>query len=500
MESINLRSIVTSVRVREIGVALLAACALAGAFPKFNAAWLAPIGAAGLFWLCGRLSWKRAFLIGWFTGTVFFCITFSWFGYSVGSLLGNFAFATVLVPSLVEGLFFGAAAAAASLAFARVSAPVSPLAAAAAFMALEWVRSIGILAVPFGQLGYSQADTPLAVFAAYVGAFGVTFVVCALGAYLAQALWLRSNRHLLAALAVAVAVWGAAWLAWPARHAAAPGIRVAAIQGNIAQSIKWEKNSLGRAINRYTTLSRAAGAYHPQLVVWPETVMTTNLTGNRSLRLDLQSLARSLRTTLIVGSLDVHAGRVFNASFIYSQNGDPAGVYDKRQMVPFAESFPGKRFLSWIPHSDLISDFETGAEDAVYAAGALRFAPLICWESAFADLAHAQLRSGANLLIISTDDAWCGQTSGPYQHAQIAQLRAIESGTWILRAASTGISGIIAPDGRYVQHTDLDRQAVVLGLVGAPPGAPFARIGPTAIGVAAIVLYLGCLLFGRRHD
>ncbi len=487
--------------MRELGVALLAACALAGAFPKFNAAWLAPIGAAGLFWLCGRLSWKRAFLTGWFTGTVFFCITFSWFGYSVGSLLGNFAFATVVVPALAEGLFFGAAAAAASVAFARMSPRVSPLAAAAAFTVFEWLRSVGVLAVPFGQLGYSQADTPLAVFAAYAGTFGVTFVVCALGAYLAQALWLRSNRHLLPALAIAVGCWSAAWLAWPARHAAPPGVRVAAIQGNIAQSIKWEKNSLGRALDRYTTLTRDAAAYRPELVVWPETVMTTNLTNNAPLGLKLQSLARSLHTTLVAGSLDVHDGRVFNASFIYSPSGAPAGVYDKRQMVPFAESFPGKRFLSWVPHSDLISDFQTGTEDGVYPTGALRFAPLICWESAFADLAHAQLRNGANLLVISTDDAWFGETSGPYQHAQIAQLRAIESGTWILRAASTGISGIIAPDGRYVQHTDLDRQAVVLGLVGSPPGAPFARIGPTAIGLAAILLYVGCMLFGRRrHD
>jgi len=271
-----------------------------------------------------------------------------------------------------------------------------------------------------------------------------------------------------------------------------------AVQGNISQSIKWNVKSLPHAVERYTTLTQQAAAYHPELVVWPETVMTTDLTDNAKLSTTLAQLSRSLNTTLVTGSIDVHGGAVYNASFVYSPAGALSGIYDKRQMVPFAESFPGKSFLHWLPYTDLISDFGTGRTDGVYAAGALRFAPLICWESAFADLAHAQLRNGANLFVISTDDAWFGETSGPYQHAQIAQLRAIESGTWIVRAASTGISGIIAPDGKYVERSDLDREAVVLGLVGSPAGSLFATLGPTPVIVALVLLYILLIGTGRR--
>nr|MDQ2681403.1 apolipoprotein N-acyltransferase [Candidatus Eremiobacteraeota bacterium] len=182
----------------------------------------------------------------------------------------------------------------------------------------------------------------------------------------------------------------------------------------------------------------------------------------------------------------------------FTPQGGLAGVYDKRQLVPFAEDFPGKRFLFWLPYvGKLNGNFGNGHIAGVYP-GPLAFAPLICWESAFADLAHAQLRNGAQLLVISTDDAWFGESAGPFQHAEIAQMRAIESGTWVVRAASTGVSGIIAPDGRYTERSILDRRAVVLGDVGPPSGSVFAKIGPRPIALALIVLYL--VLFTVRRD
>ncbi len=102
-----------------------------------------------------------------------------------------------------------------------------------------------------------------------------------------------------------------------------------------------------------------------------------------------------------------------------------------------------------------------GASTASIRRAALPIAPLICWESAFADLAYAQVRDGAQLLVVSTDDAWFGETSGPYMHAQIAQLRAIESGAYVVRAAATGVSGIIAPDGTWQERAGLARRTIV---------------------------------------
>lgn len=495
----KIRSTVTSIRPLDFGIAALSGCALALAFPKFDLAWLAPIGAAGLFWLCQRLSWKRVFWVAWFGATVFFCITFSWFGYTVGSFVGNFAFALVLVPALAEGAYVAASAMLAALAFRRAPAVLAPPAAAAAFTVFEWLRSIGPVGVPFGQLGYSQAGTPLGIFAAYIGAFGVTFVVCTIGAYLAQAFVTRRNGLVIGALAVIAALWLVGWWAWPARRAQAPAIRVVAIQGNIPQSTKWHgKDALAHALERYSSLTEKAAAFRPRFVVWPETVITTVLNYDPDTERKIAALARRLGTTLIVGSLDAHDGQQYNALFAFEPDGRLAYVYDKRQLVPFAEGFPGRAFLSWIPYTSLITGFGSGTLDSVYPAPGMRFAPLICWESAFADLTHAQLRAGAQAFIIATDDAWFGETAGPYQHAQIAQLRALESGTWVLRAASTGISGIIAPDGKYTQRTDLDREAIVLGTIGTPPGSFFARLGPaTVIGTLAL-LYIMAMLVKRR--
>jgi apolipoprotein N-acyltransferase len=106
------------------------------------------------------------------------------------------------------------------------------------------------------------------------------------------------------------------------------------------------------------------------------------------------------------------------------------------------------------------------------------------------------------VLVISTDDAWFGTSSGPYQHAQIAQMRAIESGEYVVRAAATGISGIIDPDGSWQTRIGLQQLAVAYGRVGPPAGSLYAHIGPTRMCIALFVLYLLCAFVpgtGRRE-
>src|SRR5947209_5726006 len=214
------RIILTSAGLRDAGVAALSAVALALAFPKFNQAWLAPLGAAGLFWLWERLSWKRAFAAGWFAGFVFFSISFSWITHALGADLGLIAPFIVVIVAAILALYVGAAGAFAHLAYVRAHPAVAPLAAAASFVVFEWVRSIGPLGVPFEILGYTQVETPLRVYAPYAGVFGVSFIICALGAYIAQAFLTKRNRTLTYALAALVLSWIVCWTAWPARHAA----------------------------------------------------------------------------------------------------------------------------------------------------------------------------------------------------------------------------------------------------------------------------------------
>jgi apolipoprotein N-acyltransferase len=474
--------------LRDLGVAAVAAVALAASFPKIGAAWLVPFGTAALFWTWQGASWKRAALLGWVAGLVFFAIAFDWVGHTVGHYIGLYGPFLMFGPALIEAPFFALAGALCAVAYRYVTPALAPLAAAAAFTTCEWLRSIGLMAAPFDQLGYTQVDGPLRAIAADVGSYGVTFALCIVGAYLADAIHRRSYRPFFAASGLVAIVAASAWQTWPARHAPPPQIPVAAVQGDIAQSLKW--NSLGLAVDRYTLMTRVAAPHHPRLIVWPETVITTDLNADRALLRQFLQLSRATQATIVAGSIDVKAGVPYNALFVLQPTGTYR-VYRKRQLVPFAESFPGRSFLGWLPYvGELAGRFGTGKVAGVYPTTALPIAPLICWESAFADLAQAQVRRGAQLLVVSTDDAWFGRTSGPYMHAQISQMRAIEFGTYVVRAAATGISGVINPDGSWQARSKIDRLTTVYGRVGPRMPTLFSRIGPTAVAGGFACLYL----------
>jgi apolipoprotein N-acyltransferase len=491
----------SSARLNPAALAVAAALLLAVSFPRAGVAWCAPLGTAALFFAWKDASWKRAFSLGWFAGLIFFTITFWWWSTTIQSAVGVLAYVAVIASAAIEAIAIGAAGALSAFARDRAVPALAPVATAAAFTLTEWLRSIGVLGVPFGQLGYTQAGTPLRIFAAYVGTIGVTFVLCLIGAYAADAVARRTWRPLAIAYAAMTGALVVAWAAWPARRAPAPSIPVAAIQGDIAQSLKWQPGALTLAVSRYTAMTRQAIGADPRIIVWPETVITEQgrgLNQDSELLSAFTKLAREADATIVAGSIDVHGGGFYNALFFFTPSG-VSGIYDKRQLVPFAEHFPGQRYLWWLPDiGELNGNFASGTGPTVFRTRAgLSVAPMICWESAFGDLAYGQMRDGAQLFVVSTDDAWFGTSAGPYQHAQIAQLRAVEAGAYVVRAAATGISGIIAPDGTWMQQAPLDVERVVSGFVSPPVGSLYAHVGPTAIWLGLAVLYAALVLRRR---
>ena len=482
--------------------ALTGAVFMSLALPKANLTPLAPIGAAALFWAWFGLPPGRAFLVGWAAGAVYFGSAFSWFAETAGAYVAPFGFLLVAGPALLEGLAFGAAGALTAFAARRSRAGVAPLAAAAAFAALEWLRSSGPLGLPFANLSYTQVESPLAPLAAFAGSFGVTFVLCVLAAYVAAAIRAPKRadvgRATLVAILCTLAAIAAAWTFWPARRVAAPTLRVAAIQGNIPQNMKWERSTFDVSNERYELLTRRAAASHPALVLWPETVVTADLNLMPQLVARFGALARSAHTELIVGSKQNTPAGEYNALYAFRPEGGLDAIYRKRVLVPFVEALPASWLFGHLPVASLVSRFGAGTSSGILDVGGMRFAPLICWESAFDGAAHGAMRDGAQAFLIATDDAWFGTTAGPYQHAQIAQMRALETGTWVVRAAATGISGIVAPNGRFTKIGPLERIAIVEGAVGAPQRSPYSALGAFPIGIALCVLYAG-LAFGVRR-
>ncbi|MBV8425447.1 MAG: apolipoprotein N-acyltransferase [Candidatus Eremiobacteraeota bacterium] len=505
------RNIFTSTRTVALVVAVASAVALTAAFPKLDLAWIAPLAMAGLFWSWLTTPARSAFGIGFLSGAIFFAIMYSWFGVTAARLVGPYGFLTVLGPALADALAFAFAAAAASLAFARAPGLPGALAGAAAFALMEWARSVGMLGVPFAQIGYSQASSLFAALAAYGGSLFVTFIIAAIGALVASALVApQTTRQSIAGIIGIAILTFAANLFWPARHAPPPTITVSAIQGNIKQSVKWDPQSFIVSVQRYLAMTASVASAHPEFVLWPETVITgalgdddnlpaNNVAAVRDLRSRFGALAKANDTTIAVGSLELSGDGLHNALYFFAPSGILDEIYRKRQLVPYAEWIPaGKSLLGWFPYLEELGRQVPGRDPAVVAVGALEVAPLICWESAFADVVHDQVARGATLLAIATDDGWFGESAGPYQHAQIAQMRAIENGEWVVRAAATGVSGIIAPDGRWTQRTGLDEQTIVTGLVGKPAPAWFARIGPWPVAFGLLAWYLLVFAFGRR--
>ncbi len=493
-------------------MATLGAVAMALAFPKTNAAIFAPLGAVALFWAWFGVSPKRAFWVGWLAGTVFFAINFWWFGETAGALIAPFGFVLALGPAVGDA-FFGFALVGALVAFAaaalarrdRVARALVPLAGAAIFAVGEWLRSegLGVLGVPFGSLGYTQVASPLAPLAALGGSYGVTFVVCTLGAYGAFAIRLRAVRgsgvDAGSALLATVALVAFAWMVWPARTIAAPTHRVAAIQGNIAQTLKFTPGAFAQALARYETLTLRAAKERPALIVWPETVIPAPINRYPELVARFSALAKRARAELVVGSNYLAPGGPYNVLYFFRPDGGLDSIYRKRQLVPFAEHLPFAGLLGWIPWAKNASHFLTGTTDGLVAIDGLRYGPIVCWESAFTDLVGNDVRHGATALIIATDDAWFGTTAGPYQHAQIAQMRALESGRWIVRAASTGVSGLIAPSGRYARASRLDEEAIVTGDIGPSVDTFYDSIGGTGVALALALLACAIVIYGRRR-
>ncbi|HTW84399.1 MAG TPA: apolipoprotein N-acyltransferase [Candidatus Sulfotelmatobacter sp.] len=479
------------------------------AFPLTDWWWIAPFALAGLFasW-CIVEPWP-AVLVGFVSGLVFFTWGFSWFGQTAGTLLGPFAWVLSVGPAILVGFAFPLAAVLTSLAARRCDARAVPLVAAAAFALAEELRSVGVMGNPFSQLGVAEIDSPLRALAAYGGGYAITFATALLGASLGW--WLLATRDRTRAL-TALTAWAAvallalgAWAAWPARHHAPPTRRVAAVQGGISQSLKMSANGVALAVDRYTALTRTLRGAHVTLVLWPETVIPTDLLDAPGLRSQFAQLANQVGAPLWVGAWgddreqwpDDQPRSWTNALYLFRPGvpgGVPSAMYAKAHLVPFAEYLPGPRWLRALPFADQIGHFAPGVNARTTFDGAT---PLICWESLFGDIAHARLADDPSLLMIATDDAWFGDTQGPYEHAQAATLRAVETGRWVLRAGATGISGIIAPDGTWTRRTTLGTSAVVVGEVGAPAPGPYARIGPAPVGIALAALI--ALPFWRRR-
>jgi apolipoprotein N-acyltransferase len=384
-------------------------------------------------------------------------------------------------------LFYAAAAALAMALWRPGAARVFAL--AVAFGLAEFARGHILTGLPWNLIGYGLAAAlPIMQAASVFGVYALSLLAVLLFASL-FAIWApsgsglaRTNSTALIALAFSIAlalgaIWGAARLH---HEVAMTDIRLRIVQANIDQATKWRPENSVEILNTYLRLTETGGGKGLSgisLVVWPETAVPFFLAEAPQA---LAAIADVLPagTSLLAGSGKIveerdaegrlAATRVYNSLLVIDDRGAVLDSYDKIHLVPFGEYLPFQDFMERLgifQMTGVRGGFSPGEGSRLISIpGAPPARPLICYEIIFPDeIAPRGERPG--WLLNVTNDAWFGTSAGPYQHFHQAQLRAIEQGLPVVRAANTGISAIIDPYGRVLAELGLQHEGVVDGVL-----------------------------------
>jgi apolipoprotein N-acyltransferase len=388
----------------------------------------------------------------------------------------------------------------------RHRANASGLVFAACWTLCEWLRCWLLTGFPWLFLGNAHLTTPLSGWAPVTGVLGISFVVALTGAALYQAISSRGKGrwHLaLAALALWLCGWALQQSDW-VEPAGAP-LQVVLIQPNIAQSDKWQAEEFNNILRIYEQLS--APAWGADLVIWPEAAIPRlyQYIPKRIARLD--RLAHDNASTLITGipyRLDPAGDSASTEQTIYYNSvialGEGSGAYFKQRLVPFGEYVPLEHWLRGIiGFFDLpMSHMSWGpARQEPINAGPWQLAPFICYEVVYPDMV-ARDSANAHFIVNVSNDSWFGHSIGPLQHFQIARMRALENGRYLLRGTNNGITAIIDHRGRVLSQAEQFTRTTVSGQAIPMRGqTPFSRLGSLpVISVCLLIVLIGS--FGIR--
>ncbi|MFA5039086.1 MAG: apolipoprotein N-acyltransferase [Candidatus Omnitrophota bacterium] len=372
---------------------------------------------------------------------------------------------------------------------------------------LEYIRSHLFTGFPWGLLAYTQTPCiPALQGADLVGSWGLSFVIVFVNVFLFEVLFPkmgeRRSRLAHAAPLCLIALWFlyGAWRAWEKPREQC-FLKVAVVQGNIPQEIKWAPRFREGIFRKHVLLSEISLLKHePDLIVWPETSFTEYLELGENDG-ELADLARRLKTPLLIGSIRFDEGRYFNSALLYDSAGEMRTLYNKLHLVPFGEYIPGRKFLPFVESVLPIEDFTPGSDATLFSLPSrtclkdLRFGVLVCFEDIFPELARAFVLKGADFLVNMTNDGWFGDTSSPFQHMQASVLRAVENRVYVVRSANTGVSCVIDDAGRVVSLVDeAGRRTFVKGeacgfVAPTPRSALYTVIGDLFIPFACAGIF-----------
>ena len=447
-----------------LAVALAGGLALAAAFPPTGIWPLAPAGPALLAVALWRRSLRASLLAGLVFGLALFIPLLSW--------LLNLAWYAWIALAVAEAVIFAVLAVGQRV---LLGLRAWPLAVAGWWVCAEAVRDRWPYAFPWGRLAMSQAGTPAAPWAAVGGAPLLSFLVALAGTTLAWALLVPARQRLIAWLTFGATVGLALAGALLPVDQPVPGAAtatVAAVQGDVPHArdlpdllrAATVTANHAAATERLAAQVRAGRRPAPELVIWPENATDLDPRFYPQVYATITAAVNAIHRPLLVGT--VLADPLRNAGQLWLPGRGPGQIYVKRQLVPFGEYIPMRGLLSRITSLVKLQpqNFTAGHRAVVFRAGKIRLGDVICYEVGFDNLVSSEVNAGANLLAVQTNDATFeldGQRGETLQQLAMARIRAVESDRAVVVASTTGVSAIIAPDGRLLAHTPTWRQAVL---------------------------------------
>lgn len=372
---------------------------------------------------------------------------------------------------------------------------------AAIWMLVENFRGYWLLnGFPWFQVAYSQIDTPLAGFVPLLGVYGTGFIGVLSALLLAEALLQKQNRVIL--LSAVVGLWVLGGMLSTVKWTTPQGdkMTVALIQGNISQDQKWASGNRLKTLLKYKQLTE--DNWDAKVIVWPETAIPAFLSQVDDFFLKPLEAEAQLHQSDLVVSLPIEGEgehEIYNGVLTL---GHERKIYKKNHLLPFGEYLPLQPLSGWVLKllGVHLGDFTAGgAQQELLTAGGYQFATSICYEDGFGGEVASNSRDAAYLVNV-TNDAWFGNSLEPHQHFEIARMRALETGRYLLRATNTGITAIVGPDGKVVKQAVLFEAAVLKGEIEIMHGiTPYVLLGDNAILLAISVLLVAVLLVEKFY-
>jgi apolipoprotein N-acyltransferase len=425
---------------------------------------------------------RRAFELGLITGALYFAGTLYWLIETM-TTFGGLATPLAILAAAILVAYLALFPAAFSVIVVRLQRSLSRsqalLIAPAVWVATELGRQYVWDGFPWALLGYSQVTVlPIAQLASVAGVYGLSGLLAFVSCAAALAITGRDRTRWLpvgvaAGLVAIFGVWGTMRMNGAALLATGAPVRVAVVQGNIAQEEKWNPAYRDRITDRYIEMSREALARGATFILWPESSTPFYFEQDLVRGGAIRRLARESGATLLIGSdqiepvrstaNDTPAEQYYNAAFLVKPDGTTGAVYRKMHLVPFGEYVPLKNLLFFVGTIvEAVSDFTPGDTPVLLPVGNHMASTAICYEVIYGSLMRQFVLEGSQLLTTITNDAWYGRSSAAYQHWDQAAMRAIENGRYLARAANTGVSGFVDPYGRVLAKSGLFEQALLV--------------------------------------